>query len=287
MNSIMKLVQGTPEWHAHRAQYRNASETAAVMGLSPWQTPYDLWLVKTGRKIVEETEAIRHGTAMEPVARHAFEEATGFIMQPKVMVNGVYSASLDGITMDGSTLVEIKCPFKGQSSELWQTILSGKIPEHYRLQVQHQLMVSLARLAYLWVFDGNHGIKVPIEPDEPTYAQIQQAWDAFQTYLDSDIPPPLSDQDTFLREDAAWSKTAREYLGWKSLMEDAAAKADKAKARLVELTTHTRESGVGVTVTHYWKHGSIDYKRIPALKGIDLEPYRGKIRKEVRVTTAT
>lgn len=23
MNAILKLVQGSPEWHAHRAQYRN------------------------------------------------------------------------------------------------------------------------------------------------------------------------------------------------------------------------------------------------------------------------
>jgi len=39
MNAILKLVQGTAEWHAHRAQFRNASESAAVMGLNPWQTP--------------------------------------------------------------------------------------------------------------------------------------------------------------------------------------------------------------------------------------------------------
>lgn len=284
MNAILKLVQGTPEWHAHRARYRNASETAAVMGMSPWQTPYDLWLVKTGRKVIEETEAMRHGTAMEPTARSAFEEATNFIMQPKVMVDGLYSASLDGITMDGATLVEIKCPFKGQFSELWQTIRSGEIPAHYRLQVQHQLMVSRARLAYLWVFDGNNGIRVPIEPDPVVYNQIQQAWDAFQPYIDNDTPPSLSNQDTVMRDDDVWSKAAKEYLNWKSVMDEAAAKAYKAKARLVELTSHTRESGTGVTVTKYWKQGNIDYKRIPALKGVDLEQYREKIREEIRVT---
>ena len=40
MSTIVKLAQGSPEWHAHRAQCRNASETAIVMGESPWQTPY-------------------------------------------------------------------------------------------------------------------------------------------------------------------------------------------------------------------------------------------------------
>jgi predicted phage-related endonuclease len=32
MTTIVKLVQGSPEWHEHRAKYRNASETAVVMG---------------------------------------------------------------------------------------------------------------------------------------------------------------------------------------------------------------------------------------------------------------
>lgn len=284
MNAILKLVQGTPEWHAHRAQYRNASETPAVMGVSPWLSPYDLWLVKTGRKVVAETEAMRHGTEMEPAARSALEDATGFIMQPKVVVDGLYSASLDGITIDGHTLVEIKCPFKGQSSELWKMIQSGQIPEHYRLQVQHQLMVSQASLAYLWVFDGNQGIKVAIEPDQATHDLIRQTWDNFQPYLDNDTQPPLTGQDTVQRDDPVWEAAAMDYLGWRSVMEEAATKADKAKARLVDLTTHTRESGAGVTVTRYWKQGSIDYKRISALQGIDLELYRGQIREEVRVT---
>lgn len=30
MNALFKLIQGSPEWHEHRAKYRNASETAAV-----------------------------------------------------------------------------------------------------------------------------------------------------------------------------------------------------------------------------------------------------------------
>ncbi len=159
MNALFKLIQGSPEWHEHRSKYRNASETPAVMGVSPWQTPYDLWLVKTGRKVTVETEAMRHGTQMEPIARTAFETDTGIIMQPQVVVDDLYSASLDGITLAGDTLVEIKCPFRGQTSELWQTIKSGTVPEYYRLQVQHQLMVSKAKLAYLWVFDGRSGIR--------------------------------------------------------------------------------------------------------------------------------
>jgi putative phage-type endonuclease len=284
MNALFKLVQGSPEWHEHRKQYRNASETAAMMGLSPWTTPYELWLIKTGRKVVEETAPMRHGTQMEPAARAAFEEVTGLIMQPQVVVDGAYSASLDGITLSGDTLVEIKCPFKGQVSELWQTVKAGKVPEHYRLQVQHQLMVSGATRAHLWVFDGSVGINTLIESDESVFDSIRLAWEAFQPYLDSDTPPPLTDQDTKVRTDHAWREAADAYRGWKDVVDEAQAKADAAKAKLIELATHSRESGYGVSVTRYWKAGSVDYKRVPELQGVDLEQYRGKMREEVRVT---
>lgn len=284
MNAIFKLQQGTPEWHEHRAQYRNASETAAVMGVSPWQTPYDLWLVKTGRKVTLETAAMRHGTEMEPLARAAFEEATGMILQPLVVVDGLYSASLDGITLKGDTLVEIKCPYKGQASELWQTIETGSVPEHYRLQVQHQLMVSKAKQAFLWVFDGKQGIKVVIEPDKVEHEQIRSAWDQFQPYVDNDTPPPLTDQDTVTRSDPEWQQAAQDYLGWKSVVDEAQAKADAAKTKLVEMTSHCRESGCGVSVTRYWKQGSVDYKRIPELQDVNLDAYRGELREEVRIT---
>lgn len=118
MNILHNLVQGSPEWQAHRANFRNASETPAVVGVSPWQSPYELWLIRTGRKPREETEAMRYGQAMEPAARSAYEQSTQLVVQPMVVVDGLYSASLDGITLDGSTLVEIKCPFKGNRHPL-------------------------------------------------------------------------------------------------------------------------------------------------------------------------
>jgi putative phage-type endonuclease len=100
MSALLKLVQGTPEWHHHRAQFRNASESAAVMGLNPWQTPYQLWLVRTGRMEVAVTAPMQHGTQMEPAARAAYEDKTGSVMQPLVLTEGDYSASLDGITLE-------------------------------------------------------------------------------------------------------------------------------------------------------------------------------------------
>ena len=50
------------------------------------------------------------------------------------------------------------------------------------------------------------------------------------------------------------------------------------------LARHLRESGACVSVTGFRKAGTVDYKRVVELKGVDLEKYRGKAREEVRVT---
>ena len=62
MSKIINLVQGSPEWHEHRRLNRNASESAAVLGISPWLSPHQLWLLKTGRAKPEANAAMRHGT---------------------------------------------------------------------------------------------------------------------------------------------------------------------------------------------------------------------------------
>src|SRR6266571_5323116 len=94
--NIVKLMQGSPEWHEHRRKYRNASETPVVLGVSPWQTPYQLWQSKLGLFEPEVTAAMLHGLQLESAARAAYVALTGLVMQPLVLVDGDYSASLDG-----------------------------------------------------------------------------------------------------------------------------------------------------------------------------------------------
>lgn len=83
--TIVQLVQGDPEWLAYRLSRRNASESAAVLGLSPWMTPYQLWPSKTGRMESRVNQAMQRGTELEPLARGAYENQTGLVMQPLVL----------------------------------------------------------------------------------------------------------------------------------------------------------------------------------------------------------
>lgn len=283
--TVVQLTQGSQEWLDYRRTMRNASETAAVLGVSPWCTPYQLWLLKTGRADTQPNAAMQRGTDLEPLARAAYETDTGIIMQPLVLQDGLYSASLDGMTLEGDLIVEIKCPFKGQESVLWREVQAGHVPNHYAAQVQHQLMVSGASLAHLYVFDGTQGLLRPIEPIDHAFERIREGWDAFQVYLDTDTPPPLTDADTVIRDDAEWVAAASGFAQAKQAADLADAALTQAREALMALARHPKEQGAGVAVTRFWKAGAVNYKAIPELKSVNLEAYRGKLREEVRVTT--
>ncbi len=286
MSAVLKLIQGSQEWLDYRRTMRNASETPAVLGISPWVTPYQLWLIKTGRSTQAVTQAMTHGTQLEPQARAAYEAQTGHVMNPLVMQDGLYSASLDGITLAGDLLAEIKCPFRGRQSKLWREVKEGTVPAYYAAQIQHQMMVSGAAEAHLWVYVEGEGLLLTLRRDEATMEAIRGAWDTFSLYLEGDNPPPLSEADSVQRDDPAWSEAATAFVTAKRSADSADEALEAARQRLVDLARHPRETGGGVSVVRLWKAGAVDYKRIPELKEVDLDRYRGKGREEVRVTVA-
>jgi hypothetical protein len=72
-----------------------------------------------------------------------------------------------------------QCPLNGRDSTLWKTVEAGRLPEHYQVQVQHQLMVTKAAVADVFVFDGANGILLEVAPDAGSWPRIHEAWDAF------------------------------------------------------------------------------------------------------------
>ncbi len=60
----------------------------------------------------------------------------------------------------------------------------------------------------------------------------------------------------------------------------------QARETLVALARHPKETGAGVSVTRFWRQGNVSYAKVPELKGVGLDKYRGKAREEVRVTAS-
>ena len=135
-----------------------------------------------------------------------------------------------------------------------------------------------------WVYDGVRGLLQEIARHDLAIRRIQKAWDGFEVYLGSDTPPPLTDADKVVRTDSAWAVAARAYAEAKREAETAADRVEAARITLLALAIHPKGHGAGVAVTRFWKAGSVAYKNIPELKGVDFEAYWGEARAEVRTS---
>ena len=166
MPRIERLHQNTPEWHRWRMQGIGASDAPVIMGETPFKTPRTLWSIKTGRRQEDPAgPAARRGRELERFARRAYERQTGIQMEPLCLVHEEFEwmrASLDGLSFDGSTLLEIKCPLSLRDRASAQ---EGRIPSQYHAQLQHQLEVSGAEQAHYWSFHGTDGILIEVRPD--------------------------------------------------------------------------------------------------------------------------
>lgn len=104
--------------------------------------------------------------------------------------------------------------------------------------------------------------------------------------VQTDQPPPLTETDTVYRDDPDWQAATRHFIACKQRCDEAEAELVKAREALLALRRYGREEVAGVQATRFMRAGTVDYKRVPALAGVDLEPYRGAGREEVRITVA-
>ena len=257
------LEQGSQEWLDWRRGKRMASETAAVMGVSPYQSASQIRAAKQGRDKTFVTAAMQRGHDEEPRARAAYEEASGTLYQPGVFEDGDYGASADGITMEGDQLLEIKTPAKGKESERWREVESGFISDYDLAQVQHQMMVTGAADCVFMVWDGEHYVSVLVPRDEAYFERIREAWDAFWPTIEE-------------RDDDLWAEAAEKYRIAKAEADRACKVLEAAKGRLIELTAGNYSGGCGVSVTKVERKGSVDWKAVQKnhLPDVDVEHYR-------------
>jgi putative phage-type endonuclease len=178
----VRLGQGGAAWEAWRRGGIGSSDAAAVMGVSPWQTPRQLWEVLTGRAPPPQTTfAMRRGLRLEPVARRLYECRTGRLMEPCCVLHDRHDwlrASLDGLDLAGGVVLEIKAP----DADTHRLALAGEVPAHYRPQVQHQLLVSGARLLHYASYSENRAFGpqerlalVEVAPDPGYQARLLYA----------------------------------------------------------------------------------------------------------------
>lgn len=193
--TALQVVQRTPEWIEARQHGVGASEAAAALGLSRWDSPYSLWARKCGLVPPKDaTLPMRMGTYLEPFIATLYEAETGI---PLRRVNRLLRskshpfllASLDRRRPDGE-LVEIKWTERGDG---YGEPGTDEIPDDVLCQVVQQMAVSGAPAVHVAVLRGGRFATYgPIRRDPEAEAALVERVAAFWRHVETRTAPPFT-----------------------------------------------------------------------------------------------
>ena len=154
------------------------SDIAVLCGLSKYRTPYELYLLKRGELLPDESdsERMRFGRRFEKPIADEFSFRTGrkIWRAPKTLRHPEYKFILGNVDRfqerDG-----VRGVYEGKNHD-WRMRagwLSGGVPDAHYLQLQHYLLVTGCSFGSFGVlFGGNELHYFDIERDENTIASL-------------------------------------------------------------------------------------------------------------------
>lgn len=200
------------DWLKSREGGIGSSEVATVLGVNPYDTPYQLWLRKTGQVVTEEKEnflmkaghyledAISHFCADEAELTIIKSSAAEFVVvdkeKPFLRVSPDRYAWEKGVRHSLANRCIIEC----KSTQ--KPVDPDDISKYWFSQVSYQLGVTRLERAYIaWLIQGREfGYKV-INHDPDFYAFIREEVERF--WIDCVIggkePPLVSVPDVLLK----------------------------------------------------------------------------------------
>ncbi len=302
------LEQRSPEWLLWRSLGITATESAVILGRSPYKTPWRLWGEKTGRlqpADLSNNPLVRQGRLFEDAARQAFEVKHAEVLFPQCAeysAEPLFRASFDGLTSDGDP-VEIKCPSEKVLSEVKTLGRESEAFKLYNIQVQHQLLVAGAEHGWLIFYDCKSGALTEFEilSDEELIATILKAGRDFWRAVVNDVEPKKDPQRDFFipkteREIQEWSSLADEFISSSHEVEVLKAQIDKlnvsrnrCKETLSSMMGEYRFADfAGVALTRRSVAGTVDYEKLCEAKGItpaELASFRKKPKESWLIRT--
>ena len=170
------------EWLKEREYGIGASEVGAILGLSPFETPFSLWLKKTGQvPRDEENNAMRMGHLLEPVVAQLWEEATGMKVIKASAADIIYvhpeydfmRATPDRVVRGRKKLLECKTTITDVDSD--------DIFPHWIAQCQYQMYVTgIHDCDLAWLvkgrFFGYQNIEYDAEFAEFIAERVKEYW---------------------------------------------------------------------------------------------------------------
>lgn len=223
------------EWLAARRLGIGASEIAAVMGISPWESPFSLWWKKRNGWETAASGEMSTGTFLEPTIAAWFEEygdpnenllirPAGLFAHPErpwqlatpdrlLMLrtacgscdgDGTYTSGRltflcpDCAGLLGPLSALLECKWVAQSWDGWGIEGSDDIPVHYRAQCLWQLDVMGVDEVLLCAL-GPGGFRVyRVRRDEKDLAGMRELGRRFMASLEANEPPDVDDHSATL-----------------------------------------------------------------------------------------
>ena len=286
MPTFHDLQQGSDLWLQFRRDKISASQIGVILGLSPWQTPYQLWSEKIGLTEPEEaTAAMKRGSLMEADALREYCLMRGIEMKSAVVTHSDFPdfmASLDGISYDSQHIVEIKCPgMKGHEESK-----NGDVKPLYIAQMNWQMFCTGLSTCDYFSYDGENGYIIEVGRDEVLISKMFTAANEFLNYCRSLSPPPFTDLDYEDKsDDDYWNRLCDMYERHNQQEKCAILEKDKVKKKMIEYANGRNVKGANSKFTGYMMEGKINYEVIPELKDVNLDSYRKPSIQCYRITT--
>lgn len=187
------LPKTRAEWLKLRQIGIGGSDVAALLGLSKWRTPLDVYNSKVEEPEETDNASMEWGRRLEPVIREKYAEAVGMeVSIPGVMYqhpeHDFMIADVDGIREDGR-IVEIKT---ARTQQGWGEEGTDEIPDYYKTQVQHYMTVLGASSCDVAVLIGASDFRIyTVESDPELEALLIEAEaDFWHNHVEPQLPPP-------------------------------------------------------------------------------------------------
>lgn len=279
-------VQRSEAWKIWRRSHLGSSDAAAILGVSPWKSPLELYYEKTSNQEITENSnfAMRRGVELEPLALAKFEAETGYLMTPAVKVHPripFMSASLDGLEIENKCAVEIKCSGKVDHA----LALKGQVPEKYMPQLQHIMSVcDLWEIYYMSYVSDEDFIIFKVKYDHDYTTRLLQAELEFWQRVQDRNPPIPTDRDNIEITSPEWTHYRDKYAAIYTEKKDLLDKLKRLESieedirkELILLADNKSAHGAGIKLTKSVRRGHIDYARVAELLELSdevLESYR-------------
>lgn len=190
------------EWLEQRKLGIGSSEVGTILGVNPWETPYQLWRRKTGRDPqIEENDAMRWGHYLEDAIAQAFQDETG---KQVIKASAGDWLAVDKerdflrvspdrtYWIDSSRRADNKGILECKSTSL--KIDEDTVPQHWFCQLMYQLgVMGLPEGHLAWFITTNRTFGcMHIQFDSDFYAFMVDALDRFwNVNLVEDIEPDI------------------------------------------------------------------------------------------------